>query len=80
MKPKEKVVIELTESETLVLFEFLTRFSKQEKLEIADPSESKVLWDIQCILEEKLAAPFKANYAEILSKAQADVRGSGKPE
>jgi hypothetical protein len=70
----EKVNIELSNSEALVLFEFLSRFRDNEKLEIVDQAEERVLWDIVSDLETKLTDPLKPNYLELLEKARNDVR------
>jgi hypothetical protein len=39
------------------LFEFVSRFTNEEKLEIVDQAEERVLWDIGSTLEKMLAAP-----------------------
>jgi hypothetical protein len=70
----EKVNIELSNSEALILFEFLSRFRDNEKLEIVDQAEERVLWDILSDLETKLTDPFKPNYLELLEKARNEVR------
>ncbi len=70
----EGVTIELSGEEALVLFEFLSRYSDEKKLEIVDQAEQRVLWDLCCILERQLVAPFKAEYADLLSRAREHVR------
>jgi len=70
----EKVNIELSNSEALILFEFLSRFRDNEKLEIVDQAEERVLWDILSDLETKLTDPLKPNYLELLEKARNEVR------
>jgi hypothetical protein len=70
----ERIKIELSSSEALVLFEFLSRFSSEGKLEIVDPAEERVLWDICSLLEAGLAAPLDPDYRALLAKAQAAVR------
>ncbi len=66
---EEKVTIELSSAEALVLFEFLSRFSDENKLEIEDQAEARVLWDMCCLLEKQLVEPFmgtarRASHAE----------------
>lgn len=68
------VNIELSNSEALILFEFLSRFRDNEKLEIEDRAEERVLWDILSDLEIKLTDPLKPNYLELLEKARNEVR------
>jgi hypothetical protein len=71
---EEKVTIELSPSEALVLFEFVSRFSNDEKLEIVDRAEERVLWNVCAILEKILAEPFSRNYNDLLAKAREEVR------
>ena len=71
---KQIVPIELTQSEALVLFEFLSRFTEDEKLEIQDESEQRVLWNILATLEKNLVQPFAENYQFLLNEAQKKVK------
>lgn len=71
---KQIVPVELTQPEALVLFEFLTRFSQDEKLEIQDDSEQRVLWNILATLEKNLAQPLAENYQLLLNEAQKKVK------
>ncbi len=71
---EEKVTIELSSSEALVLFEFVSRFSNDEKLEIVDQAEERVLWNVCASLEKMLVAPFSQNYSNLLAKAREKVR------
>ena len=72
--PAAKVLIELTKSEALVLFEFLSRFSKLEKLSIEDQSEQQILYNLLVLLEKQLEEPFQENYLEVLAKARSDLK------
>ncbi len=70
-----KVNIELTKEEAIVLFEYLGRFNENDNLEkFEDQAEQRVLWDIECILEKELSEPFRADYQEIVKKAREAVR------
>jgi hypothetical protein len=71
---EEKISIELSKDEGLVLFEFLSRFTDGDKLQIVDSSESKVLWNMQTALETMFDEPFLTNYHELLLEAQRRVR------
>ena len=77
---KDKVVIELSEDEALVLDSWLSRFNSQEledghvRIELEDQAEQRVLWDIECMLERQLAAPLAADYLDQLAAARATVR------
>jgi len=69
-----KTIIELSPAEALVLFEFLTRFSNEDRLEIKDQAEARVLWDMCCVLEKQLVEPFMRNYDDLLEEARDEVR------
>lgn len=70
----EKKTIQVSRSEALVLFEFLSRYRENERLDIVDQSEERVLWDILADLETKLTEPFKSDYQELLEKARNEIR------
>jgi hypothetical protein len=59
----EKVFIELSKAEALVLFDLLARFDKDEKSIIENQAEERVLWNIHCSLEKVLVEPFSPDYA-----------------
>lgn len=69
----KKINIKLSKSEALILFEFVSRFTDNEKLEITDPAEERVLWDICSQLESILVEPLNENYAELLVKASKEL-------
>lgn len=71
----QKINIELTKEEAIVLFEFLCRFNESDdSSRFEDQAEQRVLWDIECILEKELSEPFRADYQEIVMKARKVVR------
>lgn len=70
---KNGFTIELSNAQALVLFELLSRFSDNAELEIKDPSEERVLWNMCCQLEKALTEPFHNDYAELLSMARTKV-------
>ena len=63
----------LSKDEALVLFEFLSRFSDEENLEIKDRSEEHVLWNLQGQLEKLLSEPFSKEYSSLLQKARKNL-------
>jgi glycogen synthase len=71
---KNNVAITLSRDEAVVLFEFLSRFTEQRKLDIADDAEERVLWNILADLESALAEPLAREYKEKLLKARERVR------
>lgn len=72
----EKIKIELTNDEALVLFEFLARVNKNYALEkyFEDPAEQSILCDLECILESQLVEIFSPNYLELVNKARDKIR------
>lgn len=71
---EEKVRIDLSKDEAIVLFEFLSRFSDDKTLQIVHQAEERVLWNMCCDLEKALAEPFLEEYSTILEKARSKVR------
>ncbi len=69
----EKVFIELSKAEALVLFDLLGRFDKDEKLIMENQAEERVLWNIHCSLEKVLVEPFSPDYAKLLAEARNQV-------
>jgi hypothetical protein len=70
------VVIALSVSEALVLFDLLSRFNDLKGLAFEDQAEQRVLWNLQSILERQLAEPFRPDYSELLKEARDAVRDS----
>ena len=66
----EKVEIELTKDEAIVLFEFLTRFSDNKKLNVKHQAEERALWNLQCLLEPELSEILLPDFDKILNKAR----------
>jgi len=75
MNPK-KVTIELTNSEALVLFDFLARFDERDDLLFEDPVERKVLWDIESTLEKSLIEPLRSDYRLLVKQAREEMRNN----
>lgn len=73
---RPKVMLELSNDEALVLFDWLRRFNHSEAKTFEDQAEQRVLWDIEAMLEASLVEPLNANYDESLAAARARVRDS----
>ena len=67
-------VLSLTNAEALVLFEFVSRFSNTDVLEIQDRAEAQALWNVCCLLEKQLVEPFDPNYDALLQAARDEIR------
>jgi len=70
----DQVVLPLSRSEALVLFEFLSRYTQNDRFDIADQAEQRVLWDMCAHLETVLSEPFRSDYDAILAAAREAVR------
>ena len=68
---EEAVVLRLSKDEALVLYEFVSRFGAEKRVEVKDRAEEQALWNLECLLEKELAEPFAPDYAEILERAKA---------
>lgn len=71
---EDKIQVNLNKEEAIVLFEFLSRFSSSDKLEINDPAETTVLWNVVANLERILVEPFSWEYSKILELAREKIR------
>jgi hypothetical protein len=69
-----EINLSLSRSKALVLFDFLSRFTEQKRLQICDQAEERVLWDIQADLERALPEPLSPDYAHHLKRARHAVR------
>lgn len=74
-----KNIIEISDSEKLVLFEFLNRIINDKYDELSgdlfeDISEEHVLSTILCQLEKTMTELLNPDYKELLLKAREDVR------
>ena len=70
----EKVQIELTGDEALVLFELLSRYSDSEALVVEDQAEQRALWNLLAALETRLVEPVRPEYRELLRRARERLR------
>jgi len=71
---QDEVSLVLTKNEALVLFEFLSRYSESDRLDIVDQAEQRVLWNLTGYLEKILAEPFLSEWSDILEKSQGMLR------
>lgn len=70
----KKISIEMSQAEALVLFEWLARNDKVQRLQIEDEAEERVLWLLEAQLERQLVEPLAGNYSELLASARTLVR------
>lgn len=70
----DPIKLQLDSDEALVLFEFLSRYSDSDKLEIQDQAEQRVLWNVCSELERLLTVQFAESYSQHLEDARAKIR------
>ena len=75
MTEQQNITLTITNDEALVLFEFLARFNETDHPDIfEDQAEQRILWDIECLLQEQLVEPFKPDYLNLLNEARNNIR------
>lgn len=67
--------LELTNDETLVLFDFLQRFADDATLAVQDRAEQRALWNLHCLLEKQLVEMFRPDYQALVAAARDRLRG-----
>lgn len=72
--PDGNILLRLTVDEALVLFDFASRFSDTDRLEIVDQAEERALWNLCCRFERQLVQPFQGDYGEQLAAARDRLR------
>ena len=73
----DQVQVSLAPEEALVLFDLLSRWTDDKDAAtpssdcFESPAECAVLHNVLATLEKRLAAPFRADYAELVESARA---------
>ena len=70
----ERIAVELTRNEALVLFEFLRRCDDENEYSFVDQAEQRVLWDVECVLQKQLVEIFSPEFGILLNAAREQVR------
>ncbi len=71
----EKVFLEFSKEEAIVLFEWLTYSNKtMDPKFFQDQAEQRILWDMEACLEEVINETFDTDYSKIVSSARKEVR------
>jgi hypothetical protein len=75
LRSENKISLNLTREEAIVLFEFVTSLNKREDLSLfQDQSEERVFWDIEASLESVMDEIFDKNYIDILLNSRIKLR------
>ncbi|MHB9112293.1 MAG: hypothetical protein ACYC4D_06660 [Thermoleophilia bacterium] len=70
----DRISLELTNVEALVLFDWIKRFNVNELDQFEDQAEQRVLWDIEAQLERILITPLGTDYKNLLIQARNRIR------
>jgi hypothetical protein len=68
----DNIQIQLTKAQALVLYEWLYRSDEAHLLPIEHPSEQKVLWTLEGMLEKEIPV-FSPDYLQLLEEARSHV-------
>jgi hypothetical protein len=66
--------IHLDADSALVLFEFLSRLSDDDRLSIDDAAEGHVLGQIHGVLQSALVEPLEPDYRDLLERARSRIK------
>ncbi len=69
-----RILIELSEDEVLVLFEWLHRINDDPLVEFEDQAEQRAAWDLEAALESANPALFGGDYVQRLLAARQRLR------
>ena len=70
-KIQDKISIELTSDEALILHAWLNKYNEiDEPKGISHQSEERVLFDLEALLEKNIDSIFSTNYSAILNDAR----------
>jgi hypothetical protein len=70
----DKLTLQLTPDEALVLYEFLARYSDSDSLETVDQAEQRALWNLHGILERQMVEIFDPDYRKLVAGARERLR------
>lgn len=72
-KENNGISINLSDEESIVLFDWITRFNEGENT-FQDQAEERILFDLESVLEEKISETFNNDYNAVLQRAREKVR------
>lgn len=72
-KLNQKIIINLTNEEALVLLHWLSKFNNEDNYNFKDKSEKRVLWDLESVLENSTDGILSDNYIYLLESARKKI-------
>lgn len=70
MRKMSNVTLNLSQSEALVLIDFLIRYRDNDTIDKIEEAEQQMLWDLCAMLESQVPELLDPNYKELLEKAR----------
>jgi uncharacterized protein YdiU (UPF0061 family) len=71
----DKITIELTRAEALVLYEYLRRCDDDEgRYEFVDQAEQRAVWNLEMLVQPQLPEVFAPNYGALVKFARDAIR------
>jgi hypothetical protein len=74
MQSQEKIRVELSRQNALVLWAFLNRCDEEDHYSWADQAEQRALWDLEILLQRQLPEITSPDYVKLLKEAQDQIR------
>lgn len=74
------MMLELTDDEALVFFEWLARLDEEDAFPLEDLAEESVLWSLKGQLEKVLTEIFLPNYSELVEQARSRLKADQSTE
>jgi hypothetical protein len=71
---ENEVIVKLTQSEALVLFDLCSRFRETDKLAIKDQAEERALWNLVAVLVKDMLEPLQPEYRKRVDEAREKLR------
>jgi hypothetical protein len=74
MDSQRKIIIELTRSHALVLWDYLFRCDDEQNYRFLDQAEQRALWDLEIAIQPQLPEICDPEYRTIIAAARDEMR------
>ena len=74
---RDRIAIDVSVEEALVLFEWLTRTGDARAETLVDLAEQRALWSLEALLEREIQSVVRPDYNRLLDSARQTVRDLG---
>lgn len=73
---EDRVSLNLTRAEAIILIEFLMRYRDEERLAVEHEAEEQLFYDLCAVIENKLPELFDPNWSMLVEQSRAAVLAS----